>query len=151
MYNLYGCQQRDFNAIGGFYAAYDLKESFVPSFKFLAGLKHRQVNAYLQTAVDRKKVEAIIDPKLNVTGTKIVNEPEVKLTVDTHPRSDLKVFGDVKYNVNAERLDLGLGTEYLVEPGTRVKAKVANDRSLFLAMVHNYRNTVNFAMTAKVK
>lgn len=151
LWNLYGTRQADFKAFGGYYVAYDTNLSFVPFYKLLAGFKHSQVTAFLQANVNRTRVTTTIDPSLGIKTTNVVNDPEISLTVDTKPRSDLKVFGDANYNVTAESLDVGVGTEYLIEQGTRVKGRVANDKSLVLSLIHNYRNTINFAMVAKVK
>lgn len=142
-----GKLQNNFKSFGGFYTGYQLSSKAFLFQKFLFGLKHKDVTGYFEFSFDRvtKKIK-------NTEGVEIdtvSQEKSLNFRVNGNCCKDVKLGGDLAYNLDTEKIETKLFGEYAIDKNTFVKAKVQNDNSLTVGLTHNYRGLVNFGFTSR--
>jgi hypothetical protein len=137
-----------FKSFGGVYTGYQLSSKALLFQRYLWGLKHRHLTSYVEFSHDRvtKKIK-------NTEGVEIdtiSHEKSVNVRVDGNVNRDLKVGGDVAYNIDTQKFETKVYGQYTIDKDTFVKAKLQNDNSLTVGLTHNYRGLINFGFVSRV-
>lgn len=116
--------------------------------RYLVGVKGDKLTAYLELNVNRN-VTTSVDKDQKTVET-VTHPLELSVRFDSDPVKDVKVGGDLVYNLESHKVDAKIFGQYSIDNSTFVKAKVQTDNSFTLALVHNYRGLVNFGFNSRV-
>jgi len=153
--SLYGIIGQDckngYRTYQGLYASFKLSTNKVNFHKYLVGLKHNNTNSVsIETGITRH-VKTEKEEKLEDTSSILEFDKVIDINADGEVNKDLKVGGDVSFNIDTKDVATKIYASYKIDSETSVKARLENSDTLTLGLTHIYRQLITFGFITSLK
>jgi len=154
--SLYGIVGHDFKngykGWKGINVGFKLSTNQINYHKWAFGVKHQHYSVSLETAFIRivkadKSIESRRDDGERVSEF----EKVMDLRADGNLNKDLKIGGDVKFNIDSKKVETKAYATYKIDGTTSLKARLENYDTLTLGLTHTYRQLITFGFISRLK
>lgn len=133
---------------GGLSVTYDTELNYLSEVKSLWGFKYYSFRMFVEGILRQSKLIRSSD---TVDNAPIYNKDKlVKVKFDSKVVDDLRLSGDIDFNLNTNSIDMSLVTRYVMSPLTVLKTKVSTDNTLTMGIQHIFHNSIIFGFVNKL-